>query len=167
MANKTIADFNRVTALNDADIFLINQQGETSTTALSTVRNSVLPTGTNGQVLTYNGSTNTWIASAIAGGLQTGLSLLSSNGYQKFSNGLTLMWGTLTGVVIYPTGNIAFPISFTNACFTVIPFPNITSYGPNWSNSGFSVVSSSLTGFRMQAGVDSRITAVRYIAIGN
>ena len=163
MANKTIADFNRVTALNDSDIFLINHQGETSTTSLSTVRNSVLPTGSNGQVLTYNGSTSTWVASALSTGIQSGL--LSGDGYQKFSNGLTLMWGSLTGLETTDR-TVSFPIAFSNACFTVVPFLNIYSAGPNWSNSGWQLVSFSLTGFRVTGAIDSRISAIRYIAVG-
>lgn len=68
MADKTIADFTRISNLSSDDIFLINHQGETNTVTLSTVNDSIkintsqiLQSGaTNGQVLTYDSNLSLW-----------------------------------------------------------------------------------------------------------
>lgn len=79
MANKKITDFPKVDILNDDSIFLLNQSNTTSTTYLSTVANTVatkiqnnnsyIPkpidsANNNGKILTYQYSTQTWIASS-------------------------------------------------------------------------------------------------------
>ena len=70
---------------------------------------------TAGQVLTYNGSTSTWVASAA---LSTGQSLLSSRGYQQFPNGATMQWlsGFATGASM--TLNWAIPFTAVYSCTT-------------------------------------------------
>jgi hypothetical protein len=81
---------------------------------------------TNGQVLTYNGSTSTWVASSAS----TSVVLLSSNGYTALGNGLILQWGqyAYSGT----SGTIIFPKVFSVAVysFTALPgaYSAITSY---------------------------------------
>ena len=67
MPNKKISDFATVTSIQNDDKFLMNSAGTTSTVTLNTLRDTVtnnsikLPSpASNGQILTYNGTT--WIA---------------------------------------------------------------------------------------------------------
>ena len=73
------------------------------------------PSGaTNGQVLTFNGSTSAWGASSLsANGFSV---LLSSNGYQKLPSGLIMQWGLLSSVLLDNTtwNLINLPITFPN-----------------------------------------------------
>ena len=69
--NKKISEFPVTTSLAGNDAFLINHLGSTSTVSFSSLSAAVtndsikLPsTSTGGQVLTYNGSTSTWVASS-------------------------------------------------------------------------------------------------------
>lgn len=95
MANKKISQFPVTTSLAGNDAFLINHLGSTSTVAFSSLSSSItndsikLPSGaTGGQVLTYNGSTTTWVASAVPKELpQTALS-----GQVLTYNGSTSTW---------------------------------------------------------------------------
>lgn len=75
MPNKKISQFTTVGTINSDDVFLINQSGTTNTVMMSTIsavintniNDKFIPkpsTATSGQVLTYNGSTSTWAASA-------------------------------------------------------------------------------------------------------
>jgi len=78
----------------------------------------------DGQVLTYNGSTSTWVASSLS---SNGFNAsLSSNGYQKLPSGLIMQWGvydtTATG-----TATITFPISFPTECVNVVGTQKATS----------------------------------------
>jgi len=70
MASKPISQLPTITSLNISDLFVLNHGGTTSTATLDTLTKAVSsatnfiprPAATNGQVLTYNGST--WVASA-------------------------------------------------------------------------------------------------------
>jgi len=72
MASKPISQLTTITSLNISDSFVLNHSGTTSTATLDTLTKAVSsatnfiprPAATNGQVLTYNGST--WVASAAA-----------------------------------------------------------------------------------------------------
>ena len=71
MANKKISEFPVITTPAGNAAFLVNHLGSTSTVSFSSLSSVVsndsikLPSGaTGGQVLTYNGSTSTWVASA-------------------------------------------------------------------------------------------------------
>jgi hypothetical protein len=78
------------------------------------------PTGaTNGQVLTFNGSTSTWGASSLSA---TGFSVsLSSNGYQKLPSGLITQWGVLSSVSLDQTWYLVnLPLQFPNRIFNVL-----------------------------------------------
>ncbi len=92
MANKKISEFPSVTTLSNSDIFLINSLGTTSSVSLAVlsgnitnsplIQNSIQKplAATNGQVLTYNGST--WVASAVPTELPSGTNeqVLTHNG---------------------------------------------------------------------------------------
>jgi hypothetical protein len=78
MGDKKISQFDRVSSLLDNSIFLIDQLGSTCTTYLSTLKNIIAgnkitaPTpATDGQVLTYQNSTTSWVASSIRTGGET------------------------------------------------------------------------------------------------
>ena len=71
MANKKISDFTTITDVNGVDLLLIDHGGTTHNTTVGALTSNISgnfiekPAGpTNGQVLTYNGSTSTWVASA-------------------------------------------------------------------------------------------------------
>ena len=153
MANKKISEFPIATSLAGGDDFLFNHLGSTSTVAFSTLSSSItndsikIPSSaTGGQVLTYNGSTTTWVASAVPKELpstalsgqvlsydgststwvasstpiQDFTSSLSSNGYQKLPSGLITQWGVLSSVSLNQTWHLVnLPISFPNQIFNV------------------------------------------------
>lgn len=78
------------------------------------------PSGaTNGQVLTFNGSTNTWGASSLsANGFSASL---SSNGYQMFPSGIIMQWGSSIDIINSgSTRPITFPIPFPSACLSLV-----------------------------------------------
>jgi hypothetical protein len=132
MANKKISEFPSVTTLSNSDVFLINSSGTTSTTSFDKIKNTITTpitsdienlssnfikkpsSANNGQVLTYDGSTSTWVASAAPG---TNNFLLSSNGWTRLPNGLIMQWGK------YPSSSsgwyVKFPINFLNEIFNV------------------------------------------------
>ena len=75
--------------------------------------------GTNGQVMTYNGSTNTWAASSLS--TQGFAASLTPNGYTYLPNGLIMQWGAYTSGITENTSSIVtFPIPFNVACFSVV-----------------------------------------------
>ena len=79
------------------------------------------PSGaTNGQILTFNGSTSTWVASSLSA--QGFTASLSSNGYQKLPSGVIMQWGTFTCEGKGSWGDpqvVSFPIKFPNQVFHV------------------------------------------------
>jgi hypothetical protein len=85
------------------------------------------PTGaTNGQVLTFNGSTSAWGASSLSANGFT--ASLSSNGYQKLPSGLIIQWG----IAIFnqpstntdgPLTTFVYPIPFKSAVYSVQSMP--------------------------------------------
>jgi hypothetical protein len=142
MSNKKISEFPIITTSALSDIFLIDHFGTTSTIAMSTVTDSISTTVINGlsgdtviaklsgsfikkpttasaqQVLTYSGTTNTWVASAAPDGV--GDYLLTSNGYTKYGNGLILQWGrTSSALSVGGTQAVTFPINFPSACLNL------------------------------------------------
>jgi len=73
MPNKKISQFTTVGSINSDDVFLINQTGTTNTVTMNTVSAAINTIISNkfiqkpaivsgGEVLTYNGSTATWVA---------------------------------------------------------------------------------------------------------
>jgi hypothetical protein len=154
MANKKISEFPVTTSLAGNDAFLINHLGSTSTVAFSSVSNTISQTITNsltgdtviqklsgnfikkpdtataGQVLTYNGSTSTWVASALPSFTGTNQSP-TSNGYQKLPGGLIIQWGVTDsingGANVQKT--VTFPIPFPNSCFNVTSTLSGNLYG--------------------------------------
>lgn len=162
--NKKISEFPVTTSLAGNDAFLINHLGSTSTVSFSSLSSSItndsikLPsTATGGQVLTYNGSTTTWVASAVPKELpQTattgqvltyngstsawGASSLSAqgftvskstNGYTYLPNGIIMQWG-ITGIISagdLVQETVTFPVSFPNACFNVTTSLSGNLYG--------------------------------------
>jgi hypothetical protein len=83
---------------------------------------------TDGQVLTFNGSTSTWGASSLSANGFT--ASLSSNGYQKLPSGLIMQWGAFLDYASPNTASantfykITFPISYPNKCFNF----SVTNY---------------------------------------
>ena len=77
------------------------------------------PSGaTNGQVLTFNGSTSTWVASSLSANGFT--ASVSSNGYQMFPSGIIAQWGTFTSDGSQSLGSpqvVTLPIKFPNNIF--------------------------------------------------
>jgi len=169
MSNKKISEFPLTTSLANSDVFLIDHLGSTSTVSFSTVSQTVSsnivdnldnndvtqklstnfikkPTSsTNGQVLTYNGSTSTWVASAapkelpstatsgqvltyngststwVASAAFTGTNghSLTDNGYTILGNGLILQWGKSGTVGVGSTQSVNFVITFPSACLNL------------------------------------------------
>ena len=102
------------------------------------------------QVLTYNSSTSTWVASAapnVGASLQvsdfTGTNQsLSANGYQKLPGGLIIQWGSSVGTYATNT-SITFPVSFLTNCKVSValqmPGNSTKAFGwiNNLTNNGF------------------------------
>lgn len=71
MANKKISDFTTITDVGGEDLLLIDHGNTTYNTKISSLTSNIggsfiqkPVTASNGQVLTYSGSTSTWVASA-------------------------------------------------------------------------------------------------------
>jgi hypothetical protein len=71
MANKKISDFTTISNVGGPDLLLIDQAGTTYNTTVGALTSNLggnfiakPSSATGGQVLTYNGSTSTWVASA-------------------------------------------------------------------------------------------------------
>jgi hypothetical protein len=75
------------------------------------------PTGaTAGDILTYNNSTNSWVASSLSA--QGFTASLSSNGYQRLPSGVIMQWGLLSSVSLDQTWHLVnLPITFPNKIF--------------------------------------------------
>ena len=80
MANKKISDFTTITDVGGTDLLLIDHNGSTYNTTIGSLTSNLggnfienPSSATAQQVLTYNGSTSTWVASA-APGITTSLS---------------------------------------------------------------------------------------------
>jgi hypothetical protein len=193
MQNKKISEFPVTTSLAGDDIFLINHLGTTSTVAFSTLSAAVsndsikLPSGaTGGQVLTYNGSTSTWVASAALKELpesatngqvltyngSTSTWVASSlpcskntNGYTYLPNGIIMQWGTVTNSTagIY---TVNLPISFPSQFFTIV---GTVANGPlgissDADSSSVSKDGTSLSSFKVT--IDGVTFATSWFAIG-
>ena len=115
MPNKKISEFPTTTTLAGNAAFLINHLGTTSTVAFSSLSAAVtndsvkLPSGaTGGQVLTYNGSTTTWVASAAPRELpQT-----ATGGQVLTYNGTTSTWVASAAPDQSTTGSIVAWVNF-------------------------------------------------------
>jgi hypothetical protein len=110
MASKKISQLDTITSLTDNDVFVVNQLGSTKKVVLSTVTNSISSTVSQNlsgdyikkpatasaqQILTYDGTTSTWVASGLP---VNGFSAsLSENGYTYLPNGLIIQWGRVLG----------------------------------------------------------------------
>jgi hypothetical protein len=149
MANKKISEFPITTTLASGDDFLINHIGTTSTVSFSSVSDTISQTvsssiinslsgdtvvqklsanfikkpdsATNGQVLTYNGSTSTWVASSLSA--QGYNNSLTENGYQKLPSGLIMQWGKYAGSLDDTNTTITLSIAFPNAFLNVTATP--------------------------------------------
>lgn len=117
--------------------------------SLTTVPTSMIDnTGaTAGQVLTYNGSTSTWVASAAPQGTTSATSL-SSNGYTTLSNGLIMQWGSVScGAAT--VASTTFPITFPTAVYILVSTPQATGTS---SQTGDGVSSKTTSGFTQYNG---------------
>lgn len=154
MANKKISEFPVTTTLASDDDFLINHIGTTSTVSFSTVSDTISQSvtnsltgdtvvqklsanfikkpasATNGQVLTYNGSTSTWVASSLSAQGFTN-STATSGSYTYLPNGMIMQWG-ITGVInggANVQNVVTFPTPFPNACLNVTSTLSGNLYG--------------------------------------
>lgn len=178
MANKKISEFPVTTSLAGNDAFLINHLGSTNTVSFSSLSAAItndsikLPSGaTGGQVLTYNGSTSTWVASAVPKELPStattgqvltyngststwvasaaiGTTLLSSNGYITLSNGLIMQWGSVS-CDIANSASATFPITFPTTVYILVSTPQ--SMGTS-SQTGDGVSNKTTSGFTQYNG---------------
>jgi hypothetical protein len=108
------------------------------------------PSGaTNGQILTFNGSTSTWVASSLSA--QGFTASLSSNGYQKLPSGVIMQWGTFTSDASITLGSpqvITLPIKFPTSIFHASSIPDgAATVSPegnwlDWSTAGKTTLSS-------------------------
>ena len=157
----TSVSASQITAAGATAGQVLTYNGSTSTWVAS----AALPTGATGQVLTYNGSTSTWVASAAPSSVVdfTGASqALSANGYQKFPGGLIVQWGTYT----VPTANsqpvITFPITFPSLCGHVNAM--LVTSTQSW---GLTVVTSTAsTGTFTTGGGFAAGSVLKWFAIG-
>jgi hypothetical protein len=130
--------------------------------------NFVAP-GTNGNVLTSNGTTWTSAAPSVSSSSFTGANQsLATAGYQKLPGGLIIQWGTAGPISGTASASISFSITFPTACLGV----SLSRSGPNSTNAGDKrdshfVYSTSTTAFSYTSNYEG-ITNVVYtwIAIG-
>ena len=110
------------------------------------------PSGaTNGQVLTYNGSTSTWVASSLTTNGFT--ASLSSNGYQRLPSGIIMQWGRTASIGGDTTLVVTFPISFVSEVYSVVVTQNAGRQ--DGSSGAVSVNGISITSFSIQNGADN------------
>lgn len=115
---------------------------------------------TAGNVITFNGSTATWVASAAQAGGALGASSLAANGYVTLSNGIIIQWGTGSGNYATNTA-VTFAVSFPSACWSVTSSvmpsdgtttsftfgtntPTLGGFNWNWNRTGGSAGSATL-----------------------
>jgi hypothetical protein len=109
------------------------------------------PSGaTNGQVLTFNGSTSTWVASSLSSNGFT--ASLSSNGYQKLPSGLIMQWGMSPAAGTDNEVDVTFPTAFTSAVYSVVVTQNAAR--ADGGTGTVTVNNISVTGFSIQNGAD-------------
>ena len=98
----------------------------------------------NGQILTYNGSTSTWVASSLSA--QGFTALISSNGYQKLPTGIIMQWGVFN----YNQGNLSQTVNLPIPFKTNIYFASVSPDGGavatefaimDWANTTLSAIS--------------------------
>jgi hypothetical protein len=150
MANKKISEFPVIPTLSSNDVFLINHIGTTSTVSFSTVSDTIsqtvsssiinsltgdtviqklssnfikIPTtALSGQVLTYNGTTSTWVASAAPDQRATGSivawvnfdSFRNAAGTEDTSNTNRFIRASHNVSSVLKTGTGNFIVNFTN-----------------------------------------------------
>jgi hypothetical protein len=124
---------------------VLTYNGSTSTWVASAVPEELPTTALSGQVLSYDGSTSTWVASSIP--IQDFTVSLSSNGYQKLPSGLIMQWGS--GYA--PQNDISvvnFPLIFPNECFNVVTVGKLSNItvGAN-GQTAINVISTSVNSF--------------------
>lgn len=69
------------------------------------------PTANAIPVADANGKLDSWVSQSITGSLTT-------NGYEKFPNGLIIQWGTSPSISVDSSATITFPIAFPNAALS-------------------------------------------------
>jgi len=134
MANKKISEFPITTSLSGNDVFLINHLSSTSTVSFSTVSNTIsqtvstsitnsltgdtvieklsgnfikIPTtALSGQVLTYNGTTSTWVASAASSGNSVGNSQTYQDVTSSRSKDTTYTNSTSRPILVCVSGGV-------------------------------------------------------------
>jgi len=106
---------------------------------------------TDEQVLTYNNSSHSWIASDFSGVKSSDFTgnnqALSANGYQVFPGGLIMQWGYTGTISNNSSGNISYKTTFPNsvASVTITPVGGIYGGGQgvnsatNVTKSGFTI----------------------------
>ena len=135
MANKKISEFPNINISDASDIFLIDHLGATATVAMSTVSGTIIngldgataiaklsgtfikkpTTATAGQVLTYNGSTSNWVASAASINTQTNTGASSAVQTLNFNNGLSARVTGTTAEVRLPTATAGQVLTYNGS----------------------------------------------------
>jgi hypothetical protein len=130
---------------------------------------------TSGNLLTSNGTTWSSTAPADAAATLLGTSTttvvtpggfagnksLAASGYYKFPGGLIHQWGSVT-VPASTTGNVGFPISFSNNVFSFVV--SATSIGDNSPWAGTAI---SLSTFQVSNANPSSAIGFNWFAVGN
>jgi hypothetical protein len=124
----------------------------------------------SGQVLTYNGTTSTWVASSLSANGFT--ASLSSNGYTYLPNGIIMQWGSAGGASSNPA-TILFPISFPNSCFSVVITNNVGDVDVAPTQDALATFNITLTGFKYRTnagntgGYSGNAGNPKWMAMGN
>lgn len=123
---------------------------------------------TDGQVLTFDGTTSKWTARSIIDAAFTSNQLLSSNGYQVFPGGFIVQWGSFTSNSSNTQGSpqiVQLPISFPNNILFAIPAADggysgsVEIASMDWSTANKTT--------KTQLGIYSNYTGIcKYVAIG-
>jgi hypothetical protein len=181
MANKKISDFPLITAPIPTDIFLIDHLGGTSIMSMGTITNSISTTVINGlsgdtviaklsgsfikkpttasaqQVLTYSGTTNTWVASAAPQG-----GAGSSNNVQ--------VWANFNGnAAAYGSGNlVTYAINTPVAGQTTVTVDRTTTWIPlpkigDWITVSGVTGATSINGTYAITSVDNTNFNIKYV----
>jgi len=108
--------------------------GPLAVTGAVTVSNDITMTGA-GSVLTLS-ATPTSAMHAATKTYVDGTYSHAQNGYQQFSNGLIVNWGTktITGSGEFDTNTVTFAKQFTTACYVVVATGNSTGYATGITN---------------------------------
>lgn len=92
--------------------------------------------------------------------------MFSSNGYQKFSNGLIIQWGKSPLITANATATITFPVEFSVIPFNVVATAATARNGRGDKADGWVITNINSSNFTLINGFEIVAEEYYWIAIG-